>query len=504
MTTAQLRGTSRRTLALNLRSAGVATTIQYLTYLAVAPVVFATAGEATFGAWATVSSLLAVGALADAGLRLELARRVAEAAGASDAERLRRTVHEGTTLLAWVAGVVFVIGMIAAPLVRSFAFPNGVVGLSGGEADLLLRATFVLLAVSLLADGYFAVLRGIQRADVETNSRTVGLIVGAAVSIIGLEVGWGIWALLAGAAAMDAVGIVVQSFGVRRLIPEVPFRVVSLRSTAWRHLLGFSSLALLSQLSDVVDSQWDKIMLSRYVGSNAVAGFQIGTTIVLQGKALALLPVAPLLVAIAEFRLHDRARIYGLVRLLSSATFAMGSLALSGVVVFAPAFFRVWLGQELPTAVTSARLFTIAVGLNLLVAPLAYRALAEGRHRLTAISATTNIVVNLVASFALTLTIGFKGPLYGSILGNAVGVTILMVLMRNHVHGRELFSAWKAVLVGCVAAAAGVLAGAETLDSWVTLGLGVAVFAAVFGPILCWVEHVPVRDLLRRDAALVA
>jgi hypothetical protein len=26
----------------------------------------------------------------------------------------------------------------------------------------------------------------------------------------------------------------------------------------------------------------------------------------------------------------------------------------------------------------------------------------------------------------------------------------------------------------------------------------------VFAPILCWAEHVPVRDLLRRDAELVA
>lgn len=504
MTAAQLRGTSRRTLALNLRSAGVATAIQYVSYLAVAPVVFATAGEATFGVWATVSSILAIGALADAGLRLELARRVADAVGAGDPDRMRRTVHEGTTVLAWVAGAVLVVGCLAAPLIRAFAFPGGIVGLSAAEADLLLRATFVLLAVSLLTDGYFAVLRGIQRADVETNSRSVGLLVGAAISIVGLELGWGIWALLAGAASMDVVGIVVQAFGARRLVPEIPFRVVSLRDTAWRHLLGFSSLALLSQLSDVVDSQWDKIMLSRYVGSNAVAGFQIGTTIVLQGKALALLPVAPLLVAIAELRVHDRERLGGLIRMLSSATFAMGALALSGVVVFAPAFFRVWLGQDLSTAVTAARLFAVAIALNLLAAPLAYRALAEGRHRLTAISATSNIVVNLVASFVLTLAIGFKGPLYGSIVGNAVGTVALVVLMRRHVGVRELFSAWRAVVVGCLAAAVGVLAGAESLDSWLTLGVGVTAFVVVFAPILCWVEHVPVRELLRRDAALVA
>jgi O-antigen/teichoic acid export membrane protein len=503
MSTVEVRGTNRRTLAMTIRSAGVATVIQYASYLLVAPVVFATAGSATFGAWATVSSILAVGALADAGLRLELSRRVADAAGASDPERLRRTVHEGTSVLAWVALGVLVVGCLAAPLIRVFAFPSGLLHLSGGEADLLLRATFVLLAVSLLTDGYFAVLRGIQRADVETNSRSLGLVAGVLVSIGGLELGWGIWALLAGAAAMDAVSIAMQALGVRRVIPEVPFRLVSLRGTAWRNLLGFSSLALLSQLSDVVDSQWDKIVLSRYVGSNAVAGFQIGTTLVLQAKALALLPVAPLLVAIAELRFRDRERVAALMRLLSSATFAMAALTLSGVVVFAPAFFRIWLDQSLPTAVVSARLFTVAIALNLLAAPLAYRALAEGRHRLTAIAAMTNIVVNAGASFALTLLIGFKGPLYGSIVGNACGTIVFMALMAPHVDLHELFRAWRAVVVGVAASCLALAVGAGEVESWVGLAGAAAVFVAVVGPILCWVERVPVRDLLRRDVELL-
>ena len=191
------------------------------------------------------------------------------------------------------------------------------------------------------------------------------------------------------------------------------------------------------------------------------------------------------------------------MRLLSSATFAMAALTLSGVVVFAPAFFRIWLDEPLPTAVVSARLFTIAIALNLLAAPLAYRALAEGRHRLTAIASMSNIAVNAVASYALTLLVGFKGPLYGSILGNACGTIVFMVLMAPHVELRELFHSWRAVAVGVIATGVALLVGAGTVDSWVALGAAVAVFAGIVGPILVWVEHVPVRALLRRDLEII-
>ena len=86
-----------------------------------------------------------------------------------------------------------------------------------------------------------------------------------------------------------------------------------------------------------------------------------------------------------------------------------------------PLFVHLWLGEDLPRAVTSARMFAVAVALNLVAAPLAFRAIADGKHRLTALASASNIAVNVVVSFVLTLQIGFRGPLWGSIAGNAVG-----------------------------------------------------------------------------------
>jgi O-antigen/teichoic acid export membrane protein len=260
-------------------------------------------------------------------------------------------------------------------------------------------------------------------------------------------------------------------------------------------------MALLSQISDVVDSQWDKVLLSRYVGSTAVAGFQVGTTLALQAKALALLPAAPLLVAIAELRHRDPERSRHVLSVLSSATFAIGAVALSGLVVFAPPFLRLWLGQELPSAVTSARLFTIAVGLNLLAAPLAYRALGEMRHRLTAIASFTNIGVNAVLSWALTIAIGLRGPLYGSIAGNAIGTALFFFLMRRALGPEWRWPSWRAPVLAVLAAGVGIAIGLDEITSWPLLLVAGVAFTALVGTAACLCERVPLRELFRREVS---
>jgi hypothetical protein len=159
---------------------------------------------------------------------------------------MHRAVHHGTTLLAVVAGALVVVGGLAAPLIRSFVFPHGASGLSTSELDLLLRLTFLLLGVALLADGYFAVLRGIQRSDVESRGRLLGLVVGTSVLLIGLVRGWSVWALLAGAATQDLVAIAVQAIGVRRLLPRLRFRVGPVPAVATGAVIGGIGLVIVA------------------------------------------------------------------------------------------------------------------------------------------------------------------------------------------------------------------------------------------------------------------
>lgn len=479
MTAAASIGTSRRTLFLTFRAALGGTTITYLFNLLVLPFVLHRLGASLFGAWATVSTVLAIGGLADAGVRTEIIRRVADAHGAGNPEALRRAVHQGVALLAALSSGVFVVGALAAPLLRSFALPRGVPGYSAGDVDTIIRVTLAILAVSLVANGYFAALRGVQRGDVENTAIAAAVPVGALATILGVLAGWGLWALVVASATQLSVQFLVQAIAARRLLPSLRFGMGGLGDRAWRAYLGLSGLAFVSQISEVVDAQWDKLIISRYVGSAAVTSFQVGTSLAIQAKVLVVLPLAPMLVAIAELRIQDPERLDALCRRLSKASFVLGGAVFGGIFVFAPAFTRLWLGPEYTRAGDVARLFAVAAVCNLVSAPLGFRAFGEGLHRLAAIGSLVNIGINALLSYVLTVRIGLNGALYGSIAGNAVGVVVLIALLRRHLGARFSPPPFRALVFGVLCSGLGVAVGAGRVSTWPVLVLAIVGFVTV-------------------------
>lgn len=458
--------------------------------LALLPFVLNRLGPGVYGAWATVATVLAIGGLADAGVRVEIIRRVATAKGAEDEDAVAHAVHEGVTILALLAGVILLFGFVLAPSIRAFAFPGGVPGYSAGSVDQLIRAVFGVLAASLVFNGFFGVLRGLQRGDVESVAQIVGLPVAAAVNVAGILQGWGLWSLLLGSAAHVGVAAAWQFAGVRRLVPSLRPRLMRIGMRAARSYLALSGLVLVAQVAEVVDFQWDKLVLSHFVGSTAVASFHVGTMLVLQAKALAILPMAPLIVAVAELRGRDEHRLAVLSDTLAKAGMVVAAVMLGGLFVFGPAFVRLWLGPDMAGAGTVVRLYVLAVAVNLLSTPLACRALGEARYRLVAAGAAINMVVNAGLSLGLTIAVGVNGPLYGSIAGTTVGAIFLHVAMRRQL-GVWRFPPLRAAAIGAAMTAAAVWLGLDQAGSWPALSVAAVAFAVLVGPLATAAEGLP-------------
>lgn len=494
-------GTSRRTLLQTLRSAAASSVIGYAVNLALLPFVIHRLGPGLYGAWITAAALLAVGGLADAGIRVEIVRRVGAAHGSGDEGDLVRSVHQGVTLLAVVAGAFLLVGVVFAGGLRAFAFPTGVRGMSTSEVEWLIRAVFGVLAFSLVTKGYCAALQGLQRTDVEMAAQAVAVPVGAALTVGGILIGWGIWAMLGGALGELLLVFGWQYLRLRRLLPALRPRLVRMTGAAGRAYLALSGLVLISQLSDVVDSQWDKLVLSHFVGSAAVASFQVGTSLVMQGKALVIVPLAPLLVVIAELRQHDEAKMEGYFQVLAKLGMVLAAVVLGGIFVFAPSFVRLWLGAELTPAGGAARLFAVASVIGMTSAPLALRAIGEGWHRLVAAAAGVNMVVNGVLSLAFTVWFGFNGPLYGSIAGNLAGTVTVVLLVRRRLGSRWTPFPLRALGVGLTAATLAVATGVDKAGSWPVLALIAGAWVPLVGAAAVAAERVPVAVLLRRRVA---
>ncbi len=494
-------GSTTRNIVASIRGTSVSIAAGYATTLIFLPAILAAVGRQTYGTWAAIASLMAVGSLADAGIRSEVMRRIASVG--NDREQIRQIVGEAATLLAVLATVVGVVGVMAAPVIRAAVFPQGATGVPSATIDNVIRGAALVLAISLVVNGVTAVLPGLQRGDLERLAQVAAAPLSSVATLVAGLSGLGLASLLIGASVQLVTATTLRGVAVRRLLPGIRLRPNRLPKRIAAGYLGLSGLALLIQVSDVVDVQWDKLVLSRYIGTGAVASYQVAVTLVQQVRSVTVIAIPVLLVAMAEFGARaDHERGERAYRALTALTVTTGTVLLGGVFVFGPAFVNVWLGPPDDQSAQAVRLFAVAMWINVMVAPWGARALAQKRHGLVAISAGLNLVVNALTSLVLTLSLGFKGALYGSIAGNGTGALALLIALL-------ILDGLDAVRLPWVGTAIGLGAGAllvgvrlpETLVTWPTLGVAGIVWLGVVGPAVSWLNGLrpaEIRSLLQR------
>ena len=423
-------GTTRLTLLGTLRSGAVRGLLVPASSFVVLPILLSSLGTREYGIWATLSSMLAVGGLVDAGVRSEIIRRVAHAQGAGELAAGLHSAHQGVTILAVCSTVVAaIVGTLSSPFI-SFVFP----GLSPTEHTQVrgvLIALAGILAVSVTNAGLFGIATGLQRGDIENFTTVIAALAGAVTMVLSVQVlKLGLNGMVIGTVVSTLVLVVGQFYATNRLTASKwHFARVTRRDLTG--YLGVSGLLFLSQMADVVDVQFDKVVLSKFVDSAAVSQYQIGTMLSLNLRVVALIPVAVLLAGITELWASDPTRAERLMRTVTQLTYLVGGVLMTGVVVFARPFIHLWLGEGYDQAVIASQLLAVAMAVNLVGAPWGSYAIGRGWPGMAAWSATANMLVNAALSWTLVRHIGFDGALLGSLAGNVTGIVVLSVLLTR-------------------------------------------------------------------------
>lgn len=451
--TAALVGTNHSTLRRGLATNVARLVVGLPVSLLVLPIVFTRLSPRQYGVWAVMSSLLAVAGLADGGIRAEAVRRVADGIGRDDFAAARRSASEGFTLLCLAGIIVAAAGWVISPSLVNFVFDAHPIQVQHEDTVLLLRGVLLVLGLSLASNGYFAVLPGVQRADFENLGALLAVVVGGATTVGLVYAGAGVWALFWGGAAQVVAAGAVQLRGMLTLPATLRPTLARLKGARARGYIGLSALLLFSQISNVVDFEFDKVVLARYVDASASAQYDIGTTAVLQTRMFTLIPLGIALAGLAELLRSDARSADRLLTAVRSSVLALTGLTMGLLFLFGPALVHLWLGNGFSRAGTATRLLAVAMAANAVAAPAAYFAIANAWHRLAAIGAAVNIVVNASVSLALVLTYGFEGALWGSIAGNASATVVFLCILsgrdrRAALHGLARPVAFTIVVVG--------------------------------------------------------
>ena len=485
-------GTNRLTVLKVLRSSVIFQILNAFAGLVVLPRVLHGLSIRRYGEWATLVAILSIGQLAQSGVGTELARRVATSHGLGDIPAIRLAVRQGVTILLAIGMALVLTTIIVARPVVNLVFTT-VPRQDLPQLTLLLIGLVGLFSMGLVLSGYFSILIGLQRSDYSAWSGMASIVAGAIATLVGIRLGLGLWALFIADCIQFVVSWIGPFLGVRRLALQIPFALARIPLSVILGLIGMPAMLVMSSASDVFDSQVDKLVLTHGVGTKASAMFQVAASLIQSSRGVVLVPLGVMLTGTAELYRTDPSRLRRLEDLAGLSVQAIAALCTGGILLFAPAFIRTWLGAGYGEAAWSMRVLAIAALIGAWSAPWTFYAIGRGRYYYVVIASTVTLVVNALSTVLLTSRIGLDGALVGSLAGSAFGTATARLILRRWEQRHWLAPSMRATGAVSVLVVPILLAGVQFPASWLALiGLGIA-YLAVAVMLLGLAGSLPIR-----------
>lgn len=436
--------------------------VHFIATFVVTPIIIRKLGNAGFGTWALIQSFSGYYGLVNLGLGSALLRSITHDLATHRHDSLQATVSTAVRFFALTGGGIMVLAVaLCVPAAGFFGVAEA--GVATFAITLLLAAGSVVL--DFFGSVTTSMINACERFDL-LNYLNIGRQVAQTAGTLLVLM---FWPSVAGiAAVIFLVSLAALGIGLvlgRRLIPEVSFFRPGFDRRRLGELLGYGKSTVLLTVSNVVRLRLGNIIIAKFAGVAAVAGYSIAVSLITNFSSVIS---SSLGVLNARFtRLHAGARQAELATLYRTSLFASSAMACglgTGMILFGEKFIHLWVGKNLPETVPVLQALTLAYVLALAQAPAWNLMFALSKHhfmaKVTAFESVANIVLGL-----------WLASRYGAV-GFAWATAATMIVSKITVH--PVYSARIAGLsLGSYLAplAAPFAAGAILTAVWYALGL---------------------------------
>ncbi len=368
-------------------------------------------GMEQYGLWTIVMAITGYIGLADLGLSTSFVTYIARFVAVRAYDDAVRVVYLGVIFYVGVTLLMFGVSLAASSWLFDF-LRLAPAQASGARTALLLAVA--LFGVSSVSGVFGNTLAAIQRMDVVNGIVIAMLAVKLVVIVLVLMNGGGVAGLLLADVAVTAAGMPVFLLFTRRFLPEVHLGWKGYDHRLMTTLLRFGVQLQVTRLSDLVQLQFDKILLARYVGLQSAAMYDFGSRPAGRAKQLPVTAIASLVSAVSALDAReDNARIRAaLVR--ATRYLAVLSAPLFGfIVALAFPVMRVWLGPGHEQAALTLQLLSTGFFVNVVVSALALISQGRGEPQFHMRAMLLQTILNIALSLTLVLTFGYFGAVAG-------------------------------------------------------------------------------------------
>jgi O-antigen/teichoic acid export membrane protein len=393
--------------------------------LATIPVLIHSLGGERFAAWALLLSCSLVFSELQVGIHPALMRSVATVAAQSREEDVSRLWASALAILAvlHVAALPAVV-WLSHPVAEWLRLPM----VGSWRPGLGLVLVFVaVLCRSMLSTGTLALFASARfRA-------TAGLSVSQSVlsNVSAAAAAWMTRDLRATLVAFWSAQLLVEGVGFALALSmrwRPSPRLVSL-PTVWR-LLSYGVRVQLSDWAQIVNFQFDKFVIARFLGLWPAALYEVSNRGVLALRSIPSSGMDTFLPLVARTMSDESAAAASARKMALLSLYAI-LLFFAAPLAVAPLFLFAWVGEM---GYVSRHVFTLLVigaSCNLLALPLAALARAKGDPRVQAQAAGVAILLNVPLSLTLVRLWGVEGAALGSSLAMVCGSALLFHRARR-------------------------------------------------------------------------
>ena len=251
------------------------------------PYILGRLGDAQFGLWVVVASVGGYFSLFELGVGGSVVKTVAEHRERGDREELNALVSAG--FVVFLGSGVAVVALTLAVAVWADRFLD-VAPADFGSLRTLILVVGLHAALALPLRIFERVLAGYQRFDLVNVGKAALVLVGAGLTVLALEMGYGVVGLAAAQAAAALVSYALQAFLVRRVDPELRFTA---RGVTRGRLTGIGELSaslLLIGLAWQAIVTVDQLLVGYFLGLSSIAAYAVARKL----RDLILTMVGPL------------------------------------------------------------------------------------------------------------------------------------------------------------------------------------------------------------------
>jgi O-antigen/teichoic acid export membrane protein len=398
--------------------------------LLVTPYVLNTVGKAQYGVWALAGVLTSYAQLSDFGITESLVKYASEYHEKQDIFNLNRLVNTALVFLLLLAAIIGGIIFLALPFITK-AILN-IPEYFQAEALIIFRMSILIFLVNIVFGVFMTLIISSQQIGYTCFINVSSTVVGVIGTVTFLKMGWGLRGLVATNCIVAAFTGLLSIYFAFRLFPELRlgFRKWVDRPM-FRQIFSFSWKVQTTSISQLLIFQIDRILLSRYLGLEAVAYYEVGSNIAFYAKTFLNVLFAPLVPAVSALQASDG---YAIITGLYNRSFKFLVMLAVPFCLLAAAlanpFIRMWMGDGFALSALTLQLLMPAYLLNILIGPGVFILNGMARPEIAMRAALTAGILNLALCFVLVKTVGY----FGLILGITISLIVSTLYFATMFH----------------------------------------------------------------------